>query len=154
MNITESVNEIILNAYEKCKDSNSEYITPEHLLYAATFNEDIYSSIEECGGDIKLLRKNLDNYIDKYITKLYEGTPEESVAFQQLLFLASSQVVSSGKNVIDIEHIIAAIFDLEESFAKFYLEEQKITKRDILYSLCHRDREEYFIDEYEGPQEK
>lgn len=149
MNITESVNEIILNAYEKCKNSNSEYITPEHLLYAATFNEDIYNSIEECGGDVKLLRNNLENYIDNYVTKLEDGEPEESVAFQELLFIASSQVVSSGKNIVDIEHIIAAIFDLDESFSKFYLEEQGVSKRDILYSLCHRDREEYFIEEYE-----
>ncbi|CDM68270.1 ATP-dependent Clp protease ATP-binding subunit ClpA [Clostridium bornimense] len=149
MNITEGVNEIILNAYEKCKNSNSEYITPEHLLYAATFNEDISSSIEECGGDVKLLRDNLENYIDNYVTKLDEGEPEESLAFQELLFISSSQVVSSGKHIVDIEHIIAAIFDLEESFAKFYLEEQGISKRDILYSLCHRDREEYFIEEYE-----
>ena len=149
MNITESVNEIILKAYEKCKNSNSEYITPEHLLYAATFNEDIYNSIEECDGDVKLLRDNLENYIDNYVTKLEDGEPEESVAFQELLFIASSQVVSSGKNIVDIEHIIAAIFDLEESFAKFYLEEQGISKRDILYSLCHRDREEYFIEDYD-----
>ena len=120
MNITESVNEIILKAYEKCKNSNSEYITPEHLLYAATFNEDIYNSIEECDGDVKLLRDNLENYIDNYVTKLEDGEPEESVAFQELLFIASSQVVSSGKNIVDIEHIIAAIFDLEESFAKLY----------------------------------
>lgn len=153
MNITESVNKIILNAYEKCKESNSEYITPEHLLYAATFNEDVYSSIGECGGNVKLLRKELDNYIDNYVSKIEVGEPEESVAFQEILFIASSQVVSSGKNVVDIEHIIAAIFDLEESFAKFYLEEQQISKRDILYSLCHRDREEYFIDEYEEDEE-
>ena len=152
MNITESVNEIILNAYEKCKKCNSEYITPEHLLYAATFNEDICGSIKECGGDIKVLRNNLEDYIENYITKVEDEEPEESVAFQELLFIASSQVVSSGKNVVDIEHIIAAIFDLEESFAKYYLEEQGITKRDILYSLCHRDREEYFIDEYDDEE--
>ena len=41
MKVTSEVNDILIKAYETAKEKNSEYITPEHLLYAATFDENI-----------------------------------------------------------------------------------------------------------------
>ena len=38
MKITSDLNDVMLRAYEEAKNRKSEYITPEHLLYAATFD--------------------------------------------------------------------------------------------------------------------
>ena len=49
-----------------------------------------------------------------------------------------------------MEHIIAAIYELDNSYAQYYLIEQGIEKRELLYRLCHDDSENiYYIDDEE-----
>lgn len=137
MKITNEVNIILLKAYEEAKGKNSEYITPEHLLYAATFDENVEYAIKECGGSLENLRYNLNTYIRTYINKICQGEPQESIEFQQIILNANEQIRNSGKDAIDIDHIISAIFILEDSYARYYLEQEGVTRRELLYSLCH-----------------
>ena len=112
MKITNEVNAILLKAYEEAKGKNSEYITPEHLLYAATFDENVEYAIKECGGSLENLRYNLNTYIRTYINKIGQGEPQESIEFQQIILNANDQIRNSGKEAIDVDHIISAIFNL------------------------------------------
>jgi len=137
MKITNEVNLILLQAYEEAKGKNSEYITPEHLLYAATFDKNVEYAIKECGGVLENLRYNLNTYIKTYINKSGQGEPQESIEFQKVILSANEQIRNSGKDVIDVDHIISAIFDLEESYARYYLEQEGVTRRELLYFLCH-----------------
>jgi ATP-dependent Clp protease ATP-binding subunit ClpA len=137
MKITNEVNLILLQAYEEAKGKNSEYITPEHLLYAATFDKNVEYAIKECGGVLENLRYNLNTYIKTYINKIGQGEPQESIEFQKVILNANEQIRNSGKDVIDVDHIISAIFDLEESYARYYLEQEGVTRRELLYFLCH-----------------
>ncbi|AQR94308.1 ATP-dependent Clp protease ATP-binding subunit ClpA [Clostridium saccharoperbutylacetonicum] len=137
MKITNEVNLILLKAYEEASGRNSEYITPEHLLYAATFDNGVGDAIKECGGSLENLRYNLITYIRTYINKIGQGEPQESIEFQRVILTANEQIKYSGKDAIDVDHILAAIFDLEDSYARYYLEQEGVTKRDLLYSLCH-----------------
>lgn len=137
MNITNEVNLILLKAYKEAKGKNSEYITPEHLLYAATFDKNIESAIKECGGSLENLRYNLNTYIRTYINKIGQGDPQESIEFQQVILNANEQIRNSGKDAIDVDHIISGIFNLEDSYARYYLEQEGVTRRELLYSLCH-----------------
>ena len=142
MKITNELNDVILRAYEEAKKINSEYITPEHLLYAATFNERVAEAINECGGDLSSLQYNLKMYIKTYVS-MGNGEPQESLEFQRVILTADEQVKFSGKDVIDIDHILAAIFTLEDSYALYYLLQEGVTKRDLLFNLCHDDKEIY-----------
>ncbi|WP_297423097.1 ATP-dependent Clp protease ATP-binding subunit ClpA [Clostridium sp.] len=137
MKITNEVNLILLKAYEEAKEKNCEYITPEHLLYAASFNKDVEYAIKECGGSLESLRYNLTTYIKTYINKIGHGEPQESIEFQRVILTANEQIKYSGKDAIDIDHILSAIFNLEDSYARFYLEQEGVTKRDLLFCLCH-----------------
>jgi len=140
MKVTSEVNDILVKAYEEAKEKNSEYITPEHLLYAATFDNQVKSEIEELGGDISSLRYNLKTYIKTYIN-VRNGEPQESIDFQKVILKANEQVTFSQREAIDVEHIMAAIFDLEESYALYYLQQEGITKRELLFYLCHTNDE-------------
>ncbi len=150
MKITNEVNNIILKAFEEAKINNSEYVTPEHLLYAALFHEKIIDAVVKCGANVEVLKRNLRGYLKEYINEIEEEEPLESIGFQKVILMASSQVESCGKGIIDIDHIIAAIFNLEESYAHYYLMEQGINKRDLLYYLCHEENEEYSEEENKG----
>ncbi len=153
MNITRDLNYIILKAFEEAKNSNNEYVTPEHLLYSALSNEEVIGAIDKCGGNVEELKANLIEYIGEYIDSIEGITPQESLGFQQVLIFASQQVISSGKEVIDTHHILAAIFELEDSYANYYLSEQGIIKKDLLYYLCHKDEETFLEDKDEDEEE-
>ena len=135
MKVTSEVNNILVKAYEEAKERNSEYITPEHLLYAATFDDTIMNAIEELGG-----------YIKTYISRK-TGEPQESIDFQKVILRANEQVRYSQRDAIDVEHIMAAFFDLEESYALYYLQQEGIIKGELLYKLCHRSDTDEFISE-------
>lgn len=137
MKITNEVNLILLKAYEEANERNSEYITPEHLVYAATFDENVQYAIKECGGSLENIRYNLITYIKTYINKIGQGEPQESLEFQRVILTANEQIKYSEKDAIDVEHIFAAIFNLEDSYARYYLEQEGVTKRELLYCLCH-----------------
>jgi ATP-dependent Clp protease ATP-binding subunit ClpA len=142
MKITNEVNLILLKAYQEAKEKNSEYITPEHLLYAATFDENVEYAIKECGGSLENLRYNLATYMKTYISKIGQGEPQESIEFQRVILAANEQIKYSGKDAIDVDHILSAIFNLEDSYARYYLEQEGVTRRDLLYCLCHSMEEE------------
>lgn len=152
MKITNDVNDIIIRAYKEAKDRHSEYITPEHLLYAATYNENFEEAANRCGGSLENLRYNLATYIKTYVGTTTHGEPQESLEFQRVILTADEQVKYSGKDVIDVDHIIAAIYTLEDSYALYYLQQEGIEGTDLLYYMCHSSDTE--DDQLEKEEEK
>ena len=163
MEITREVNNILVEAYEIAKNNNHEFVTAEHILYAITFQERFIEVIEELEGNIDKLRNDLLDYLNNYIEIDESEKVQESYNFQQVVLRASEQSIYASSNSISMEHIISAIYDLENSYAQYYLLEQGIEKRELLYKLCHdgientyyvnheeNDREELVIEEKEG----
>ncbi|MGL5085592.1 MAG: AAA family ATPase, partial [Clostridium sp.] len=142
MEIDEVLNEIILNAFNYAKRNNHEYVTPEHILFCALDNEMFKDAINKCGGSVDSVKNKLQEYVDMYITKTEEGIDvEESFGFKSIVYIATEQAKYSEKSKIGIEHIISAMFLLEDSYAIYFLEEEGITKSKLLFNLCHRDDE-------------
>lgn len=141
MKITKTVNDILVEAYKIANNKRHEYVTPEHLLLASLKNKRFLEAIKGCGGDAQKLTDNLNDYLDKYVSKVERKDAKESFGMENILFIATQQAVFSGKNKIDLEHIISALYELENSYAVYYLNEQGINKRDLLFDLCHRESE-------------
>ena len=163
MEITREVNNILVEAYEIAKNNNHEFVTAEHILYAITFQERFIEVIEELEGNIDKLRNDLLDYLNNYIEIDESGKVQESYNFQQVVLRASEQSIYASSHSISMEHMISAIYDLEDSYAQYYLLEQGIEKIELLYKLCHdgientyyvnheeNDREELVIEEKEG----
>ena len=148
MEITREVNNILVEAYEFAKKNNHEFVTAEHILYAMTFEERFIEVIKELEGDIDKLRRNLLDYLNNYIEIDESGKIQESYNFQQVILRASEQSIYASSNSISMEHIISAIYDLEHSYAQYYLLEQGIEKRELLYKLCHDQIDDtYYIND-------
>lgn len=150
MEITREVNNILVEAYEVAKKNKHEFVTAEHILYAITFQERFIEVIKELEGSIDDLRSDLFDYLNNYIDKEDHENIQESYNFQQVILRAGEQAIYSSNNNISMEHIIAAIYELDNSYAQYYLIEQGIEKRELLYRLCHDDSENiYYIDDEE-----
>lgn len=47
--------------------------------------------------------------------------------------------MASGKNVIEIEHILSVIYMMEDSYALYFLNLEGIDKTNLLFTLCHKE---------------
>ena len=149
MEVSRELNDVIIQAFNHGKKNKDTFITAEHLLYALTFNQSFIDAVNNCDGDIDSLRNSLEEYINEYVDEGVDDIPQESYSFQEVLIRASQQALYSQRDKINIEHIVAAFYDLEESYCNYYLIENGIEKTDILYSLAHRNDEDILEDNEE-----
>ena len=128
MQVTKEVNEVIVGALEYARENKHEYVTAEHILYKCTFIEKVQNAMEKCGADIENLRKNLNEYFNEYIKTTDSAGIQESYSFQQVILIAGEQCIASGKNIIEIEHILSVIYMMEDSYALYFLNLEGIDK--------------------------
>ncbi|WP_195431370.1 ATP-dependent Clp protease ATP-binding subunit ClpA [Clostridium sp. D46t1_190503_E9] len=142
MDISKVVRDILLRSYSNAKENKNEYVTPEHLLLSALEEDYFVEIIKKLNGDVEELKSDLISYIDEYVDKIEDGEPEESFGIRNILIVATQQAAFSEKNVVALEHIIAAIYALKDSYAVFFLEKQGINKQELLFELSHNKSEE------------
>ncbi|ASW43038.1 AAA family ATPase [Clostridium isatidis] len=141
MDISRIVREVLIRAYKIAHDNNNEFITPEHLVLSA-LEEDIFKdAITKLNGNVKELKDDLINYIDNNIDKVENKEPEESYGIKNVLIFATQQAAFSERNMVALEHIMAAIYTLKDSYAVYFLQKQGIEKQDLLYELSHNQSE-------------
>ncbi|MCM0648289.1 ATP-dependent Clp protease ATP-binding subunit ClpA [Clostridium swellfunianum] len=137
MEIDRLLNEIFIAAYSEAKSEKHEYITPEHILYAALFFDDSKNIIENCGADVDKLKEDIKSYIDAFVERVENKEPVQTLAVQDIISSAANHVLSCGKNIITFGDMLVAIFDEEESFGSYFLKEQGVTRLDILNYITH-----------------
>ena len=117
-----------------------ELLTLEHLLYAMLLDDTASDVIRNCGGDLDLLRRDLEDFFKEILQPLPRGVdryPEQTAAFERVLDRALAQAQNSSQEKVDGGNILAAIFDENHSHAKYLLEKQGITRLDILNYISH-----------------
>ncbi len=136
MMLTDSVSYSIKYAYELAKKNNHQILTVEHLLYSMLNTEEGQEIIINCGGNIQNLIKNLEEFFSRYIDKSQYG-PLESVGFERVLTRAIEHVKNAGLDKVRIGDVLISIFDEKDSFAKYFLEVENITKYDVINYVEH-----------------
>ncbi|WP_026881553.1 ATP-dependent Clp protease ATP-binding subunit ClpA [Clostridium akagii] len=137
MKMDDLLNEIITAAYNEAKDKGHEYLTPEHILYASLFFDEGKRLIKNCGGDIELLKNDLNNFFKENMDILQNSEPVQTEGIQNILSEAAEHVLSAGKDDIKLGDIIVAIYDEEDSFGSYFIKKQGIKKLDILNYITH-----------------
>ncbi len=127
-------------AVAEARRRRHEYLTLEHVLYALLHDEDAREVIRNCGGDLDELRLALEAFLDEAIEKLPEGSendPVQTLAFQRVMHRAALHVQSAGKRQIDPVNVLVALFREGGSHALHLLEQQAITRLDVLNYISH-----------------
>lgn len=138
MKVNEELNRIITAAFTEAKALTHEFVTPEHVLYAALFFDYGIEIISACGGDIQEIKNQLRQFFSKpYIPVVQDKEPVQSEGFQNVIQNAMLHVASAGKDELDIGDVLVALWEEQESFALFFLEQQGITRLDILNYISH-----------------
>jgi len=117
-----------------------EYVTIEHVLYALLHDKEVARVIRECGGDVEVLMKQLDDFMNRTLDKLpddAEVQPVLTAMLQRVVQYAQLHAQSSGRKEVDTGQMLAALYQAERSQAVYLLRSQGVNKLDVLSYLSH-----------------
>jgi ATP-dependent Clp protease ATP-binding subunit ClpA len=117
-----------------------EYVTLEHLLCVLLEEKTGSDVIRNCGGDVQQLKLELEKYLTEQMESLPDDEPLEpqpTAAFERALHRALLQAQASGQGTIDSGNVLAAMFHEKRSHAVYLLENQGISRLDVLSYISH-----------------
>ncbi len=137
MNINRELNNIISVAYQNAKEKRHEFLTPEHILYAALTVDEGRQIFRDLGASAEQLSKNLEHYFSEHMKDDYDDEPIQSVGFKNIMERAFLHVVSAEKEEMDFGDVLVALIDEKDSFAAFFLKQEGVTRLDLLRYVSH-----------------
>ncbi|MBC7797679.1 MAG: ATP-dependent Clp protease ATP-binding subunit ClpA, partial [Pyrinomonadaceae bacterium] len=138
--LTKELEETLGAAVDEAVKRRHEYVTLEHLLLALLNDSTAQDVLYNCGGNVATLREELESFLTQTMETLPENLqlmPELTSSFQAILNYALIQAESSSKKDVNGGHILAALFQAEQSHAVYLLSQQDITKLDVLNYISH-----------------
>src|SRR5271156_3697006 len=127
-------------AMSEALNRRHEYVCLEHLLYAMLHDVTTSNILKNCGADIEQLRKQLQKYLDEDVERLPKGgafQPHYAAGVQRALQRAALHAQSAGRAEINGSQVLVAIFHETESHAVYLLQEQGITRFDVINFISH-----------------
>lgn len=134
----DSITDKILNkAYTEARARKHEYFTPEHILYSSLFFDEGKDIIENCGGNVEVIKDQLNAFFAENFEVVTNIDPMASVGVDNVIQSAAFHIAASGNDIIKIGDIIVAIFELPESYASYILQKNGINRLDVLKYISH-----------------
>ena len=163
--------EVILNrAVRYAVEQEHEYFTLEHVLWSMLADTQVSDTVSACGGNPVQLRLELETYLQSEIPKAARPDPsapptpgeEEfpiehpvaTLSIQRLIQRALFHVQSAGKDEIQPEDLLVALFQAKESKALLLLIQEGIERLDVLNYISHgirKDHDRMAEEASEGP---
>jgi len=126
--------------YKQAREARHEFMTVEHLLLALLDNPSAASVLKACGADQPRLSTGLRQIISETVPVLPADDPRDTqptLGFQRVLQRAVYHVQSSGKKEVTGANVLVAIFGEKDSHAVYFLNQQEITRLDVVNYLSH-----------------
>ncbi len=134
-------------AFFDARASRHEFITVEHLLVALLDNATAVEVLKACAVNIAELRAQLKNFINDN-TPVVPGNDEvdtqPTLGFQRVIQRAIMHVqsTSSGKKEVTGANVLVAIFGEKDSHAVYFLQQQGVTRLDVVNFISHGVRKD------------
>ena len=117
-----------------------EFVQLEHLLFAMLHDVTTTTILKNCGADLDALRRKLTHYLDDQVERMPKGeevSPRYAIGVQRALQRAALHVQSAGRQEITGGNVLVAMFHESESPAIFFLQEQGVTRFDVINFISH-----------------
>ena len=138
------------DAFKLAHKKKHEFVTVEHLFLSLLDNNEALEVLNYCSVDVEALRKNLETYIAETTPVLSEEDDQEiqpTLGFQRVLQRAVFHVQSSGKKEVDGANLLVAIFSEKESHSVYLLQQEGITRLDVVSFISHGKEDNEFEEE-------
>lgn len=136
--IDKYLEQVLNQALEDAQRRGHQFLTTEHVLLSIVNKEYGKKIIEGVGGD----PTNVARFLDEYLNTLdsnsqLEEPPMQTIGLQRVLQTAILHLHSAEKKELDVSDILVAIFKEEDSHALYALEQEGITRLDIIDYISH-----------------
>jgi ATP-dependent Clp protease ATP-binding subunit ClpA len=127
-------------AVREAKRRRHEYVGIEHILYAILHDGNGVEIIEGCGGNVEHLKVTIEDFFSEKMEVIPESDEyvlQQTIGFQRVIQRAVNHVRSAEKAEVAVSDILASIFMEKDSHAAFFLNQQGITRLDVLNYISH-----------------
>lgn len=135
-------------AFVSARTRRHEFVTVEHLLLALLDNNEAVEALHACHANIPLLQKQLSIFIEDNTPIVAEedhGDAQPTLGFQRVIQRAVMHVnatqgsagADNSKRQVTGAHILVSLFSEKDAHAVYYLQEQEISRIDIIEYLSH-----------------
>ncbi|KAI1694064.1 AAA domain (Cdc48 subfamily) domain-containing protein [Ditylenchus destructor] len=144
-------------AFVEARQQRHEFMTVEHLLLALLDNPSAAEVLRACAANIEDLRKSLAQFI-KENTPTVGGTDEvdtqPTLGFQRVIQRAIMHVSAggTGKKPVTGANVLVAIFGEKDSHAVYYLNQQDVTRLDVVNFIAHGIKKSEPPEPPKGPE--
>lgn len=122
------------------KSYRHEYATLEHLLLSLTEDIEASAVLKGCGVEIAQLRQDLTEFLENDLSDLVMEQVVEAkptAGFQRVIHRAAIHVQSAGQSEVTGANVLVALFSERESHAVYFLQEQELTRLDVVNFMSH-----------------
>ena len=141
MRISRELEVTISLAINEARRRRHEFLCLEHVLHALLFDETVAEIIRQCGGDVKELQADLEEFLKENLESMPEEAgevdPQQTLAFHRVLQRAAAHIQSANKEVIETRNFFVALFREDNSHAVYLLEKHGVTRLDVLNFISH-----------------
>jgi ATP-dependent Clp protease ATP-binding subunit ClpA len=144
---------IFENAIKIASVHDHEYITLEHFLYSMVNNDAFAEILTTFGADINALRNDLNDYIENNLQEIVNPDvekPKKTNGVDRMLNRAFTQVLFSGRQIIEPVDCFLSMFSEKKSHANFFIRKAKIDKDQFITfvkkELVREDEEATTVD--------
>ncbi len=129
-------------AFVEARSARHEFITVEHLLLALLDNAAAIEVLKACAANMDELRQHLKKFINDNTPVIPEGgevDTQPTLGFQRVIQRAIMHVSAGGtsKKPVTGANVLVAIFGEKDSHAVYYLQQQGISRLDVVNYLSH-----------------
>jgi ATP-dependent Clp protease ATP-binding subunit ClpA len=127
-------------AVREAKKRRHEYVSVEHVLFAILHDSSGLDIVEKCGGNVDSMKANLEMFFNENMEMLPEESEyvlQQTIGFQRVIQRAVNHVRSAEKKEVAVSDILASIFMEKDSHAVFFLNEEGISRLDVLRVISH-----------------
>ena len=143
MRLSEDLQISITVAMTEAARMRHEYATLEHVLYALTLDDETSRVLRHAGARVERLKARLYHYLTQELDPVDDGTDDElfeprpSMAFHRVMARAQAHVEGAGKEEMKGHDLLVAMFYENDSWAVQFLEDENISRLDIVSYLAH-----------------
>jgi ATP-dependent Clp protease ATP-binding subunit ClpA len=149
-------------AMADAKAMRHEYLTLEHLLLALSKEAKTLKVLTACGANVKRLRERLEAFLKETVEKLPVGVtaePQQTSGIERVLQRAAIHALSADQKVIEGGDVLVAMFREDDCHALYLLQQEGVTRLDLLNFLSHGitktgDSDEDADAQPSGPEEE
>ena len=128
-------------AFLAARSDGHELLTVEHLLLALLSDSNVSEVLTASGANLDRLEQALRDYIAQNIHSNKEAAGSQEVqptlSFQRVLQRAIYHVQASGKKRVSTLNVLVALFAEKDTHAVYLLNEQGVTRLDIVNYISH-----------------